>query len=75
MGMDRLLSSTGVVINVRAARGLNFSEVSEAVRGIRRLQALDAPLLYSTSIDETIGDKVIVSILATVPVAAEYVHD
>ena len=75
MGMDRLLGATGVVINVRAATGLQIREVSEAVRGIRRLLTLDAPLLYSTSIDETIGDKVIVSILATVPVAAEYVHD
>ena len=71
MGMDRLLSATGVVINIRAAGGLQISKVSEAVRGIRRLLALDTHLLYSASIDETIGDKVIVSILATVPLTAD----
>ena len=66
MGMDRLLSATGLVINVRAARGLNLREVSDAVRGIRRLLTTDPYLLYSASIDESIGDKVIVSIIATV---------
>ena len=70
MGMDRLLSATGVVINVRGAKGLHFSEVRAAVRKIRSLLTIDPMLLYSGSVDESIGDKVIVSILATVPEAA-----
>lgn len=70
LGMDRLLNAIGVMINVRGNAGLQFSEVNKVWRPIRRLLTLDPWFLYSGSVDESIGDKLIVSIVATVPEAA-----
>ena len=70
LGMDRLLSATGVLVNVRGNAGLHFSEVNEVARGIRSRLTLDPWLLYTGAIDESAGDQLVVSILATVPEAA-----
>ena len=70
LGMDRLLSATGVLVNVRGNAGLHFSEVNEVARGIRSRLTLDPWLLYTGAVDESAGDQLIVSILATVPEAA-----
>jgi cell division protein FtsZ len=70
LGMDRLLNATGVLINVRGNAGLQFSEADKVWRPIRRMLPLDPALLYSGSVDESVGDKLIVSIVATVPEAA-----
>ena len=70
LGMGRLLSATGILINVRGGTGLNIGKGYAALREIRGQLTRDPWMLYSVSIDESIGDKVIVSILATVPEAA-----
>ncbi|MEO8121859.1 MAG: hypothetical protein ABI606_21355, partial [Rhodoferax sp.] len=70
LGMDRLLSATGVLINVRGNAELKFEESNKIWRPIRSMLTLDPWLLDSGSVDESAGDKLIVSILATVPEAA-----
>lgn len=70
LGMDRLLSATGVLINVRGSAGLRYSDVNQVWRPIRRMLNREPWFLYSGSVDESAGDKLIVSILATMPEAA-----
>ena len=71
LGMDRLLSASSILMNVRGPNDLKVREFFAAVRAIRGQLTLDPCMLYSASVDQSIGDKVIVSILATVPEAAE----
>ena len=73
MGMDKLLRATGVVINVRGP-ALQLSHLCQATRGVRSLLKNDVWLYYSGSIDETIGDEVIVSILAAFPEATSHTN-
>ncbi len=71
LGADRLRTATGVVVNIRAkAAGLMFHEFKTVARAIRSYQPFDSGYLYSASADESVGDKLIVSILASVPEAA-----
>lgn len=75
MGIDRLTQATGLVINFRGGKDLPMSEIQTKARELQRLSTVDPYFLYSASIDESIGDKVIVSIFANsaelaTPVAA-----
>ncbi len=70
LGADRLRTATGVVVNIRGkAAGLMLHESKTVMRAIRSYQPFDSGYLYSASADESVGDKLIVSILASVPEA------
>lgn len=71
LGADRLRTATGVLVNIRGqAADLMLGEFKTVARAIRSYQPSDSWYLYSASADESVGDKLIVSILATVPEAA-----
>ncbi len=70
LGVDRLRTATRVIVNIRGkAAGLMLHESKTVARVIRGYQSFDSGYLYSASADESVGDKLIVSILASVPEA------
>ena len=57
--------ATGVLYNVSGSRGLTLLETSEAAEIIRAAVDEDAEIIYGTSIDESLGDAVKITLIAT----------
>jgi cell division protein FtsZ len=57
--------ATGVLYNVAGSRGLTLLETSEAAEIIRAAVDEDAEIIYGTSIDESLGDAVKITLIAT----------
>ena len=57
--------ATGVLYNITGGTSLTLIETSEAAEIIRAAADEDAEIIYGTSIDETMGDAVTITLIAT----------
>ena len=57
--------ATGVLYNISGSRNLTLLETSEAAEIIRAAVDEDAEIIYGTSIDESLGDAVKITLIAT----------
>ncbi len=57
--------ATGVLYNISAGADLSLSEVSEAAEIIRTAADDDAEIIFGTSIDESLGRDVTITLIAT----------
>jgi cell division protein FtsZ len=57
--------ATGVLYNITAGPNLTLLETSEAAEIIRAAADEDAEIIYGTSIDESMGDGVMITLIAT----------
>jgi cell division protein FtsZ len=57
--------ATGILINFSAGAGLSLVEVSEAAEQITRAAHPEANIIFGTSLDESRGDEVVVTVVAT----------
>ena len=55
----------GVLYNISGGEGLTLFETSEAAEVIRAAADDDAEIIYGTSIDESLGDAVMITLIAT----------
>jgi cell division protein FtsZ len=55
----------GVLYNISAGSGLTLFETSEAAEVIRAAADEDAEIIYGTSIDDSLGDAVMITLIAT----------
>lgn len=55
----------GVLYNISASSNLTLFETSEAAEVIRAAADEDAEIIYGTSIDESLGDAVMITLIAT----------
>lgn len=55
----------GVLYNISASSSLTLFETSEAAEVIRAAADPDAEIIYGTSIDESLGDAVMITLIAT----------
>ncbi|MDQ8020446.1 MAG: cell division protein FtsZ [Moraxellaceae bacterium] len=60
-----LAGARGVLVNITASRSLKMSEVREAVQTVRAFAAEEATVFYGTVFDETMEDRIRVTVLAT----------
>jgi cell division protein FtsZ len=63
-GVD-LSGARGVLVNITASRSLKLSETREVMGAIRGYAAEDATVIFGTVYDETIGDALRVTVVAT----------
>ena len=57
--------ATGVLYNVTGDSNLSLTETSDAAEIIRAAVDEDAEIIYGTSIDESMGDAVMITLIAT----------
>jgi cell division protein FtsZ len=57
--------ATGVLYNITGGQELTLLETSEAAEVIRAAADDDAEIIYGTSIDESLGDAVMITLIAT----------
>ena len=57
--------ATGVLYNITGGTSLTLTETSEAAEIIRNAADEDAEIIYGTSIDESLGDGVMITLIAT----------
>ncbi|MCA9835021.1 MAG: cell division protein FtsZ [Thermomicrobiales bacterium] len=55
----------GVLYNISASSGLTLFETSEAAEVIRAAADPEAEIIYGTSIDESLGDSMLITLIAT----------
>ncbi|HEX5125743.1 MAG TPA: cell division protein FtsZ [Rhodocyclaceae bacterium] len=60
-----LSGARGVLINITSSRSLKMSEVREAVQTVRAFAMEDATVFYGTVFDESMEDRIRVTVLAT----------
>jgi cell division protein FtsZ len=60
-----LSGARGVLVNITASRTMKLKEVHEVMNTIRSFTAEDATVIYGSVIDESIGDALRVTIVAT----------
>ena len=63
-GVD-LSGARGVLVNITASRSLKLSETREVMAAIRGYAAEDATVIFGTVYDETLGDAIRVTVVAT----------
>ncbi|MBU3599804.1 cell division protein FtsZ [Polynucleobacter sp. 30F-ANTBAC] len=63
-GVD-LSGARGVLVNITASRSLKLSETREVMGAIRGYAAEDATVIFGTVYDETLGDALRVTVVAT----------
>lgn len=63
-GID-LQGARGVLVNITASRSLKMRETREIMDHIRGFAAEDATVIFGTAYDETMGDKLRVTVVAT----------
>ncbi|MFA9438651.1 cell division protein FtsZ [Uliginosibacterium sp. sgz301328] len=60
-----LSGARGVLINITASRSLKMSEVKDAVQTVRAFAMEEATVFYGTVFDESMEDRIRVTVLAT----------
>jgi cell division protein FtsZ len=60
-----LSGARGVLVNITASHSMKLKEVHEVMNTIRSFTAEDATVIYGSVIDESIGDALRVTIVAT----------
>ena len=64
LGQD-ISGATGILVNFAAGPSLSLAEVSEAAEQLTAAAASEANIIFGTSLDETRGDEVMVTVVAT----------
>ncbi len=54
-----------VVLNISGSQDLGLMEIEQASELVHQLVSEDADIIFGTSIDETLGDEVVITIVAT----------
>jgi cell division protein FtsZ len=57
--------ATGVLYNITGSSNLTLTETSDAAEIIRAAVDEDAEIIYGTSIDDSMGDSVMITLIAT----------
>jgi cell division protein FtsZ len=57
--------ATGLLVNITGGSDLSLLEINEAVDYIQNQVHKDAEIIFGTSIDETLGDKICITLIAT----------
>jgi cell division protein FtsZ len=60
-----ITGATGVLYNIAGGKSLSLLETSEAAEIIRAAVDEDAEIIYGTTIDETLGDSIKITLIAT----------
>ena len=63
-GVD-LSGARGVIVNITASRGLKLRETNEVINTIKGFCADDATIIHGTVFDESMGDRLRVTVVAT----------
>ena len=63
-GID-LSGARGVLVNVTASRGLKGKEIKEVMAAVRAFAAPDASIAQGIAYDDTMGDEIRVTVVAT----------
>lgn len=62
---NKINNAKGVIFNVRGNSELSLSEINDGIGKINNLINEDANVVFGTITDETLNDKVIVTVIAT----------
>jgi cell division protein FtsZ len=62
---QRIRGATGVLISVMGPPELTLQEVTEAAEAVREAAAGQANIIFGTSVDESLGDQLWVTVIAT----------
>lgn len=62
---NKIDNAKGVIFNVRGGENLGLSEINTAIQVINDKVSPDANIMFGTVIDETLGDTVEVTVIAT----------
>ena len=62
---QRIRGATGVLLSIMGPPELTLQEVTEAAETIREAAAGQANIIFGTSVDETLGDQLWVTVIAT----------
>lgn len=57
--------ATGVLINVTGGPNLTLFEVDEAAEQVRQVADPDANVIFGTAVDESLGDEISITVIAT----------
>ena len=60
-----LTGARGVLVNITASQGMKLKEVHDVMNTIRSFTAEDATVIFGSVVDETMGDSLRVTIVAT----------
>ncbi len=60
-----IAGAKGVLMNITASSGMEFEEVAEASERIHKEVGDEAEIFWGTSVDETLGDEMRVTVIAT----------
>ena len=63
-GID-LRGARGILVNISASRSLKLSETKTAMESIRSFAAEDAKIIFGTVFDDSLGDELRVTVVAT----------
>jgi cell division protein FtsZ len=67
--------ATGVLYNITGSSNLTLTETSDAAEIIRAAVDEDAEIIYGTSIDESMGDSVMITLIATGFADRQFAHE
>ncbi len=62
---QRIRGATGVLLSIMGPADLTLQEVTEAAEAVREAAAGQANIIFGTSVDETLGDQLWVTVIAT----------
>lgn len=62
---NKIANAKGVIFNVKGNSKLTLSEISDGIAKINDLISEDANVIFGTTTDENLGDKVMVTVIAT----------
>jgi cell division protein FtsZ len=62
---QRIRGATGVLLSIMGPPELTLQEVTEAAEAVREAAAGQANIIFGTSVDETLGDQLWVTVIAT----------
>jgi cell division protein FtsZ len=60
-----LSGAKGVLVNITSSRGLKMKEVNEVMNTVREFAAEDAHIIFGAVYDETMGEEIRVTVVAT----------
>jgi cell division protein FtsZ len=60
-----LSGAQGVLVNITSTRGLKMSEVNEVMNTVRKFAAEDAHIIFGAVYDESMGEEIRVTVVAT----------
>ena len=63
--VNNLTGARGVLVNITASKSLKLKEVHEVMQTIRSFTAEDATVIFGSVFDESLGDQLRVTIVAT----------